>query len=135
MVPTIFSVLRIDEGDILIEFRRHVEQSIMLVIDHAMGPDAVAEIDMAGNFARGQIDDQHFVAIESRMADADIAIDGNVGGAAVGRGCGFMTVHDGDAFGDGRDLLFAGSIDQADVFISLVDHNEKRRGLGVYWHG
>ncbi len=28
--------LRIDQGDILIEFRGHVEQSIMLVIDHAM---------------------------------------------------------------------------------------------------
>ncbi len=100
----------------------------IFVVDDAMGTDAVAKVDVADDFARGQIDDQHFVAIEAGVTDADIAVDGNVGDAAV-RGCsGFMTVHDGYAFGDGRDRLFGGGVDKADVFISLVDDDQQRRG-------
>ena len=123
-----FESARVDERHILIEFGGHVEQSIVFVIDHAMGTDAVAEVDVTDDFARRQIDDQHLVSIEPGHANADIAIDGNVGDTAVGRCSGFMAVHDGHAFRDGRDLLFARGIDQADIFISLVDDDEKRHG-------
>jgi hypothetical protein len=35
------------------------------------------------------------------------------------------------AFGYRRDLLFAGSIDQADTFVSLIDDNQKWRRFGA----
>ena len=120
----------VDERHILIEFGGDVEQSVVFVVDHAMGTDAVAEVDMADDYTRGQIDDQHLVAIEPGHANADIAIDGNVGDTAIRRCSGFMAVHDRHVFGNGCDLLFGRSIDQADIFISLVDDDEKRRGVG-----
>ena len=44
----------VDERHILIEFGGDVEQSVVFVVDHAMGTDAVAEVDMADDLREGK---------------------------------------------------------------------------------
>ena len=83
-VPTILSV-RIDEGDRLVELGGDVEQAGLGPEERAVRADAVAEIDVADDLPRGDVDDDHVGAVGAGLADAGVAVDGDEGEAAVGR--------------------------------------------------
>jgi hypothetical protein len=55
-----------------------------------VGADAVAEVEVPTTFVRGDIDDDEVAAVGAGLADAGVAVDGDVGEAAVGRGDDFM---------------------------------------------
>ncbi len=100
----------------------------MGVVDGEVGADAVAEVDGAGDLAGGDVDDEHLVAVGAGAAYSGVAVDGEVGGAAVGRGGDFVA---GDAvFGDGGDLLGAGRVDDGEGVVFLVGDEEGSLGIG-----
>ena len=56
-----------------------------------MRPDAFAEINIADNFPRSQIDDDQVAAIGARLSHAGVSVDGNVGEFSVGRSRDFVS--------------------------------------------
>ena len=82
---TIFWRARIDHGDRARELGGDVEATV--------GPEQGAvrtlgptEVDGGHAAARRDVDDVHGPAVRAGLAHARIAVDGHVGGAAVGRG-------------------------------------------------
>ena len=69
------------------------------------------------------------MAIEARLAHADVAIDGHVCGASIGGGGDLMPVHGGRALGDDGDLFRGYGIDDAEAGVSLI-HDQERLPAG-----
>ena len=88
----------IDDGDGLVEFSGDVELAISGADHGAVRANAVVEGDVADDFVCGDIDDGDVLAVGAGLAYAGVAVDGDEGQFAVGRGDDFMA---GDAaFGD-----------------------------------
>jgi hypothetical protein len=119
----------IDGGDGLIEFGGDVEDVAVGVVNGEMGAHAMAEVDDAGDLAGGNVDDEHLVAVSAGATDACVAVDGEVGGAAVGRGGDFVS---GDAvFLEGVSLFRGGGVDEGEGVVFLIGDEEGAGGLGV----
>ena len=115
-------------GDGLVELGGDVEDVAMGVVDGKVGADAVAEVDNAGDFAGGDVDDEHLLAVGAGAAYAGVAVDGQVGGAAVGRGGDFVA---GDAvFLEGEGLLCGRGVDEGEGVVLLIGYEEGALILG-----
>ena len=71
MWPTILRSLGVDDGDGLVEFGGDVEQ-VGRGRKREGAAHAVAEVEVADDLARGQIDDEHLVAVDARLAHAEL---------------------------------------------------------------
>ena len=89
-----------------------------------MRPDAVAEVNIANDFSRRQIDDQHLVSINARLSHPGASINRHKGGASVPGDSDFITVNARGRFGDGRDLPASRRIDDTHIGVSLVDDQQ-----------
>src|ERR1700743_3528388 len=92
-----------------------------------MGAHSVSEVECANDLARGQVDDEHLVAIEARLADADVAVDGYIGGAPIGGSGDLMPVHGWCVLSDDGNLFCGRRIDDAEAGVSLIDDQKRLR--------
>ena len=115
-------------GDGLVELGGDVEDVAMGVVDGKVGADGVAEVDNAGDFAGGDVDDEHLLAVGAGAAYAGVAVDGQVGGAAVGRGGDLVA---GDAvFLEGEGLLCGRGVDEGEGVVLLIGYEDGALILG-----
>ena len=113
----------VDGCDGLVEFGGDVEEIAVGVVDGEVGADAVAEVQGRGDVAGGDIDDEHLVAVGAWAANACVAVDGKVSGAAIGGGSDFMS---GDAvFLECEGLLPGGGIDEGESVVGLVGDEDR----------
>lgn len=81
-------------------------------------PNTVAEINIANNLTRGDVDHDHIATVSTGFSHARVAVDWHIGDMTIGRGRDF--VPSGIALGYGRDLPARFGIDNAQTTISLV---------------
>ena len=79
-----FEGLGIDDGDGVVELSGDVEQAVFGSEDGHVGAYAVAEVEAADDFLGCNVDDDEASAVGAGLADAGVAVNGNVGEAAVG---------------------------------------------------
>src|SRR5262249_30570531 len=91
----------------------------------------MAKIDMTDHFARGNIDDQHLVTIDTRLANASASVNRHEGEAAIGA-CGhLMPMHAGSVVRHGGEQLAAGYIKAAGRAVALIRNQQRwRAGSG-----
>ncbi len=124
MEPDNRAGLRVDDGDGLVEFGGDVEEAGGGIEGGLMRTDSVAEVEVADDLARGQVDDEHLMAVDAAAADAAAAVDGHEGGAAVGGGGDLVAVDAGGVLGHRRGFVAGGGVDDAEVGVALVDDQE-----------
>jgi hypothetical protein len=92
----------------------------------------VSELHRPGDFAGGDIDDYHAVAVGSGLADAGVAVDRHVGRAAVGGRHHFVSGL--AAFGHGGHLFAGGDIDNPEALVAFICHQKQTPPGGVRQH-
>ena len=98
-----------------------------------MRAQGLAEVDGGGELALLEIDDVDGGAIGAGLADAGIAVDGDVGEARVGRDGHFVAV---DADGNFGEFTARFGIDEENgVFFLVSDDENAGRGRGGIAHG
>src|SRR5438128_1083590 len=102
----------------LIQFRCHVQKPSLGIVNRAVWPDAVAEIDRFYYLSGWEVDDNHRVAVRAGSAHTRVSINRNVSGLSIRRRNHFVTRD--VSFGYRGDLLSRGCIKDAQVTIPLV---------------
>src|SRR6202035_414490 len=129
----------IDNRDGVLKLGCNVKQIANSIVHRTMRSNWSTEIDVSSDFASGNIDDQHFVAIDPGLTQSNVAVDRQVRGTAVRRYRYLMTVTHGVAFRYGRCLLGRNRIDDTDVSVSLIYSQQNwfgnRLGLAASHHG
>ena len=82
----------------------------------------MAEVYVAGDLAGLEIDDDHVGAVGACCGYSGVAVDGHVGGVAVGRD-GDLVASD-TALGDGAELAAGCGVDDADGGVALVGDDQ-----------
>ena len=115
--------LGIDDRDGLFQFRSDVEHSGFRMEHGEVRPHAFSEIDIPRDLAGSDIDHHHAGAVGSRLSDAGVSINRNVGRLPVGRCRHLMS---GNAtFGHGGHLLAQFDIDDAQTMVALIGHQQQ----------
>ena len=116
--PTIFRRARIDRGDGILQLGADVEKTILRTEHRAMRTHTLAEIQIANNLARCDVDDDEIASVGSRLSYAGVSVDRNVRKFSVRRGDHLMSGN--STFRNGRDLLTRFRIDDAERVLALV---------------
>ena len=114
-------------ADRLIEFSGNIKQAVFRTDHRQVRPHAFAEIDIAHNFPRRQIDDHKIGAVSARLSDPGVSIDRHVGEFSVGRRRDFVPGY--AALGYLRHLLPGDRIDEAQTVVALIGHQYQSTGL------
>src|SRR5262245_27023994 len=99
-----------------------------------MRANTVTEIHFARNFMTCEIHHDEMVAIAARKADARVAVDGDVCGAAVGRSDHFVASDGGLV--DGGNLQAGVRVYESQGMVSFIcDQQERWRRVGFHVSG
>src|SRR5208282_2028587 len=115
---------RIDDVDGFVEFRCDVKKTVGAKFG-AMRTKRLAEVNGGGEVALVKVDDIDGGAVRAGLADAGIAVDGDVGEAGIGRDGNLVAVY---SHGDLGELLARLRIDEQRGVLALVGHDEHSVG-------
>ncbi len=82
----------------------------------------MAEVDVANNLLRSNVDDHQVRAVGSGLANAGVAVDGHIGQPAIGRSNHLMACY--AALGNRRDDLSGRGIDDGETCVSLLRNQQ-----------
>ncbi len=91
-----------------------------------MRPHAVSKINLAGDFAASDLNDEHFAAVQPGLPHARAAIDGHIREAPIGRCSGLMPMDIGLVFRNGGGLPGRHRVHDAEISVALIDDKQQR---------